>query len=125
MLHTETQTSIHPSIKNCSALYTVTVGDRTVLMEPRSNHDQEQKHYGLLQLAQGDHPPSSSTMYYGQVQEKQWTHLWFDLLDGDTGTPGIPQRLESGRGILCVKEGMGKYDMWFGVYVRLSCGCSS
>ncbi len=81
----------------CSALYTATVAARTVLMEPRSNHDQEQKYYALLQLAQGDHPPPYSTKHYGQVQEKQWTHLWSDLLDGGTGTPAISQRLEAGR----------------------------
>ena len=42
-------------------------------------------------------------MYYGQVQKKQWT---------DGVKPVISQRSEAGRGILCVKEDIGKYDMW-------------
>ena len=53
-----------------------------------------------------------------------------DLLDGGTGRPPISQRSEGGRGILCVKEGIGKYDMWYGVVCKvvmsscMSAGCS-
>jgi hypothetical protein len=68
--------SIPPQYQEvCSALSITVVGDRTVLMQPRSNHDRErQKYYVSLQLVEGDHPPSYSTMYYGQVLKKQWTH---------------------------------------------------
>ena len=38
-----------------------------------------------------------------------------DLLDGGTDTTTVSQRSEEGQGILCVKEGIGKYDMWYGV----------
>ena len=40
-----------------------------------------------------------------------------DVLNGGTGTV-ISQRSETGRGILCVKEGIGKYDMWYGVVCK-------
>ena len=38
-----------------------------------------------------------------------------DLLDGDTDTSTVSQRSESGQRILCDKEDIGKYDMWYGV----------
>ena len=40
-----------------------------------------------------------------------------DLLDGVTGTPVVSQRSERQK-ILCVKEGIGKYDMWYGVVCK-------
>jgi hypothetical protein len=42
-----------------------------------------------------------------------------DLLDGGTDTPVILQWSESGRGILCVKEDIGKYDMLYGVVCKV------
>jgi hypothetical protein len=42
-----------------------------------------------------------------------------DLLDG-AQTSTTSQRPERGRGILCVKEGIGKYDMWYGVVCKFS-----
>ena len=42
----------------------------------------------------------------------------------------MSQRSEAGRGILCAKEGIGKYDMWYGVVCKavmsscMSAGCS-
>ena len=38
-----------------------------------------------------------------------------DLLDGVTDTPEVSQRSEAGQRILCTKEDIGKYDMWYGV----------
>jgi hypothetical protein len=44
--------------------------------------------------------------------------------------PAISQRSEEGRGILCAKEGIGKYGMWYGVICKavmsscMSAGCS-
>jgi hypothetical protein len=40
------------------------------------------------------------------------------LLDGGTGTSVISQRSQLGQGILCVKEGIGKYEMWYGVVCK-------
>ncbi len=97
-------------------------------MQPLSNHDQEhQKYYTFLQVAVEGHPAPWSTMHYGQVQKKWRTqlhdmrelalwsstpgqiglNLWIegaDLLGGGTGSPVVPQRSETGQGILCVKE---------------------
>ena len=42
-----------------------------------------------------------------------------DLLDG-AQAPTTSQRSEGGRGILCDKEGIGKYDMWYGVVCKFS-----
>ena len=53
-----------------------------------------------------------------------------DLLDGGTCTPAVSQRSEAGQGILCAKEGIGKYHMWYGVVCKavmsscMSAGCS-
>ncbi len=53
-----------------------------------------------------------------------------DLLDGDTDTSTVSQRSESGQRILCDKEDIGKYDMWYGVVCEvvmslcMSVGCS-
>jgi hypothetical protein len=46
-----------------------------------------------------------------------------DLLDGGANTSTVSQRSEAGQTILCVKEDIGKYGMWYGVvwYVRMSC----
>ena len=50
-------------------------------MQPRSNRDKErqekerQKYNVLLQFEQGGHPLSCSTIHYGQVQKRHWTHL--------------------------------------------------
>ena len=41
-----------------------------------------------------------------------------DLLDGDTGTTAVSQRSEEGQRILCVKEDMSKYVMWYGVVCK-------
>ena len=41
-----------------------------------------------------------------------------DLLDGDTGTPTVSQRSESGYGILSAEEDIGKYDMWYDVVCK-------
>ena len=41
-----------------------------------------------------------------------------DLLDGDTDTSAVSQRSEVGYGILSVKEGIGKYDMWYDVVCK-------
>jgi hypothetical protein len=40
-----------------------------------------------------------------------------DLLNGGTGTV-VSQLSESGQGIMCTKEGIGKYDMWYGVVCK-------
>jgi hypothetical protein len=37
-----------------------------------------------------------------------------DLLNGGTVTV-VSQLSEGGQGIMCVKEDIGKYDMWYGV----------
>jgi hypothetical protein len=54
-----------------------------------------------------------------------------DLLDGGTDTVAVSQRSEEGQRILCVKEDIGKYDMWYGVVCKvvvmsscMSAGCS-
>ncbi len=39
-----------------------------------------------------------------------------DLLNKDTDTV-VSQLSETEQGIMCVKEGIGKYDMWYGVVV--------
>ena len=41
-----------------------------------------------------------------------------DRLDGGTGTPGVSQRSEAGRGKLVAKTGRGKYDMWYDWVVK-------
>ena len=48
-----------------------------------------------------------------------------DLLDGDTDTPAVSQRSEAGQGILCAKEGTGKYDMWYGEVCKDAMSCTS
>ena len=40
-----------------------------------------------------------------------------DLLNGGTDTP-VSQLSEAGQGIMCVKEGIGNYDMWYGVVCK-------
>jgi hypothetical protein len=41
-----------------------------------------------------------------------------DLLGGGTDTSAVSQRSESGQRIMCVKEDIGKYDMWYGVVCK-------
>ena len=41
-----------------------------------------------------------------------------DRHNGGTVTPAVSQRSESGQGIMCAKEGIGKYDMWYGVVCK-------
>ena len=41
-----------------------------------------------------------------------------DRLGGDTGTPVVSQRSEGGEGILEIKSGRGKYDMWYDWVVK-------
>ncbi len=42
----------------------------------------------------------------------------FDLVDGGTGTTSVSHRSGGGLRILCVKEVIGKYDMWYGVICK-------
>ena len=75
MLHTETQMSIPPKYQEvCITPDTVTTGSQVSLMQPRSNHDLKYlKYYTLQHLPRGGHPQPYCTIYYGQVQKKQWT----------------------------------------------------
>jgi hypothetical protein len=41
-----------------------------------------------------------------------------DLLDGDTDTSTVSQGSEVGQWILCNKEDIGKYDIWYGVVCK-------
>ncbi len=41
-----------------------------------------------------------------------------DLLDGGANTSTVSQRSEAGQTILCVKEDIGKYGMWYGVVCK-------
>ena len=41
-----------------------------------------------------------------------------DRLRGDTDTPVVSQRSEVGQGILGIKAGRGKYDMWYDWVVK-------
>ena len=47
-----------------------------------------------------------------------------DLLNGGTGT-AVSQLSEAGQGIMCAKEGIGKYDMWYGVVCKAVMSCTS
>jgi hypothetical protein len=47
-----------------------------------------------------------------------------DLLNGDTDTVES-QLSETGQGIMCAKEGIGKYDMWYGVVCKAVMSCTS
>jgi len=42
-----------------------------------------------------------------------------DLLDGGTDTSTVSQGSEAGQRILCVKEDIGKYDIWYGVVCKV------
>ena len=104
MLHTETQMSIPSQYqRSCTDFYTTVKDARTSLMQPLSNHQQERQKFFTLHYcdrrpdisdgtslqsptrtsevlhfttsSQGGHPPTCSTIHYGQVQKKQWTQL--------------------------------------------------
>jgi hypothetical protein len=48
----------------------------TTLMQPHSNRETDpQKYYDLLQIPQGGHPLSCSTIHYGQVEKRHWTQV--------------------------------------------------
>jgi hypothetical protein len=84
-------------------------------MEPHSNHDQErQKYYTLLQVAEGDHPPPCSTMYYGQVQKRNLTQLT-DTRDAGEGC----QKKDKEYWVL--KKVSGCSQMWYWRSCRRAC----
>jgi hypothetical protein len=59
-----------------SAPDTVPTDDQQSPQQPRSNRDLKYlKHYTFKQLVGADHPQPCSTMYYSQVQKRQWTQL--------------------------------------------------
>jgi hypothetical protein len=115
-------------------------------MQLRSNHDQElnqerQKYYGFLQVVQVGHPTlfhnalrsgkekamdsdsrheRSDRMVRNSRTGQNLLMTGTDLLNGGTVTV-ISRRSESGRGIMCAKEDVRKYDMWYGV-LWLVCG---
>jgi hypothetical protein len=47
-----------------------------------------------------------------------------DLLNGGTGT-AVSQLSEARQGIMCAKEGIGKYGMWYGVVCKAVMSCTS
>ncbi len=47
-----------------------------------------------------------------------------DLLNRGTGT-AASQLSEAEQGIMCAKEGIGKYDMWHGVVCKSVMSCTS
>jgi hypothetical protein len=77
MLHSETQMSIPPKYHQaCIVPDTVATGAQASLVQPRSNRDLKYyKYYTFQPITRGGHPQPYSTMYYGQVQKKQWTQL--------------------------------------------------
>jgi hypothetical protein len=140
MLHSETQMPIVTQYQRaCSALSTTVTNSRATLIQPLSNHDQEHQNSILYYRLHKESIPPCSTIHYGQVQENQWTQLsdtWEDVgcwsstrsrdwtcwwkgptfsMETQTRLRYQLRRSEPEHGILCVKEGTGKYDMWYGV----------
>ena len=69
-------------------------------------------------------------MVHHPITELNLLMTGIDLLDGGTSTDVVSQRSEVGQRILCDKEDIGKYDMWYGVVCKpvmsscMSAGCS-
>ncbi len=115
-------------------------------MQPRSNREKERrKYYDLLQLRRRSSPDlihnalwsgtektlhsaarhtRGCNMFLHPITGQNLLMSGTDLLNGVTDTT-VSQLSDTGQGIMCVKEGIGKYDMWYGVVCNPVMSCTS